>query len=622
MLLSNIHTQIEDEEYEYDAEYDDDEIDVKEAELNWGPDKSIVPRGWDVNILEVKVGDMAGTRLVRYKSPCGNYFGNLPEVLKFLQDNEVYSDKDKRMFQAGLKDDGWEKDSHLPQDWSIKFVKGRGFVFLAPNYDVVNCDDIEMYLAEQLCLEDDEIQRFASKWKDINWEPHFSVPQDWKVASVLEKNGDHVRRFLSPSGEEFLSRPEAISSMIKSGKYSSEDITRMQLGMSEDDWMFDEYLPVGWFKKLYGTKWYFCSSHFQIFQNTEEVLRYFLEVDMAKEVVDKFSNLVEVDENLLPPPPPVPEPKSVTPKKKKKKAKSKEAEKSPSTKRKSSDKDSGLNKKKVKSEPKEIIVDSSNDNLPLPPKWRFDVEEGREIIFSDKEEKFKSRRDAVEFMVKKNYNPKMIYTLWNTLHTEGWLTDDNQKIPPGWRIKYFESVYDYKYLTRELKVLHSTKEAVAAILKDKDLGEYVEKFKSWAGDVQRKEKKIEFKPDPTVPANWQLGTIEDNFVIQYKPTLGRFESRIESIEFMIKANFSSADIFSMWSFLDHEGWIADEDNLPRGWRKRNINSKENGNWYLGPMMEVMKSTSDLLKCVRKQDKYNKDDISKVEKLKAKELMFR
>ena len=103
----------------------------------------------------------------------------------------------------------------------------------------------------------------------------------------------------------------------------------MQLGMSEDDWMFDEYLPVGWFKKLYATKWHYCSSQFQIFTNTEEVLRYFLEVGMENDVVKKFSNLVEVPDDLLTPPP-APEPTPVTPKKKKKKTKKKEVDKSPS----------------------------------------------------------------------------------------------------------------------------------------------------------------------------------------------------------------------------------------------------------------------------------------------------
>ena len=105
-----------------DMEVDDDS-DSEIAELVWETDPSL-PSGWTVNIFELTFGEMRGIKLKRYRSPCDNYFGNLPEVLKFME-NSIYTEMDKSIFRNLLNDDGWEKIESISENWFFKYIKGK-----------------------------------------------------------------------------------------------------------------------------------------------------------------------------------------------------------------------------------------------------------------------------------------------------------------------------------------------------------------------------------------------------------------------------------------------------------------------------------------------------------------
>ena len=110
------------------------------------------------------------------------------------------------------------------------------------------------------------------------------------------------------------------------------------------------------------------------------------------------------------------------------------------------------------------------------------------LIFNDKNTKFKSRRDATEHLIRQNFNPKIIYGLWSTLDKEGWLLTNNM-IPSGWRIKFYPTLDDHKYITRDVTIIHSTEEALKHIKQTPDLQEYLEMFEKWASEVRMKESK-------------------------------------------------------------------------------------------------------------------------------------
>ena len=78
------------------SEMGDEEEEAEE--LEWDLD-TYIPIGWKLNTFETP----SGLVMTRYQSPCGTYFGNLPQVLKFLDGNTVYSDFDRNLFKRRLE---------------------------------------------------------------------------------------------------------------------------------------------------------------------------------------------------------------------------------------------------------------------------------------------------------------------------------------------------------------------------------------------------------------------------------------------------------------------------------------------------------------------------------------
>ena len=83
---------------------------------------------------------------------------------------------------------------------------------------------------------------------------------------------------------------------------------------------------------------------------------------------------------------------------------------------------------------------------------------------------------------------------------------------------------------------------------------------------------------------------------------------------MIKNSQSSTDIFTMWNSLSLEGWVSDEDHVPRGWRRKT--SKE-GDIFLSPMMETIKTCERMLSILKTNKEYSEEDVAKFEKLMNK-----
>merc|ERR1719228_1870969 len=88
-------------------EMDESEEDVAES-LVWRNDKNL-PGGWMVSETRISEGKLAGTIFRRFRSPCENYFGNLPEALKFLFNNDDTTDEDIDIMKKGLYLDGWQE---------------------------------------------------------------------------------------------------------------------------------------------------------------------------------------------------------------------------------------------------------------------------------------------------------------------------------------------------------------------------------------------------------------------------------------------------------------------------------------------------------------------------------
>ena len=217
--------------------------------------------------------------------------------------------------------------------------------------------------------------------------------------------------------------------------------------------------------------------------------------------------------------------------------------------------------------------------------------------------------EDVEFLIKSKSDPQTIYNLWNTLDTEGW-NIGGELLPPGWRVKFHKKVFDYKYLTREMSILHSTEEAIKVV---QDSGDYtfenVANFKQWAEEVSKSKPKITWTKESSLPDGWMLSSgLQNEIIKDGKGAL--FAGRKESIDHMIKEHYSPSNIFSLWNTLHLEGWVSDEDNLPTGW-KRKFFSDLKKHHYLSPMMDVVKSTEALLILVKDGKEYTEEEIGKV-----------
>lgn len=55
----------------------------------------------------------------------------------------------------------------------------------------------------------------------------------------------------------------------------------------------------------------------------------------------------------------------------------------------------------------------------------------------EKESLFKGRKEAIDHMILDKYPPTDIFKLWNMLHLEGWVTDDDS-LPMGWKRKHMK----------------------------------------------------------------------------------------------------------------------------------------------------------------------------------------
>merc|ERR1719211_618250 len=129
--------------------------------------------------------------------------------------------------------------------------------------------------------------------------------------------------------------------------------------------------------------------------------------------------------------------------------------------------------------------------------------------------------------------------------------------------------------------------------------------------------KYDWLDDENLPEGWKYrtiikGGIRTDFVLTAEGA--QHQSRRAAIENMIKENYDPHAIFKMWSTLDVEGWVTDDDRLPKGWRVRSKDRlKDNWQFYfLSPQMEIFKSIKACLEYLTAQtDTYNQEDYDKM-----------
>merc|ERR1711953_912913 len=209
---------------------------------------------------------------------------------------------------------------------------------------------------------------------------------------------------------------------------------------------------------------------------------------------------------------------------------------------------------------------------------------------------------------------------------EGW--DNDSHLPPAWKVRKSEGStngqfdVNYYYLSSDGTMFHSTR-AVINYMKKRPQ-EYnerdIKQIKTRLENETRKNRpqKYDWKEEENLPEGWKYrtiikGGIRTDFILTAEG--GQHQSRRAAIENMIKENYDPHAIFKMWSTLDVEGWVTDDDRLPKGWRVRSKDRlKDNWQFYfLSPQMEIFKSNKSVLDYIASQsDTYSSEDFEKVE----------
>ena len=88
----------------------------------------------------------------------------------------------------------------------------------------------------------------------------------------------------------------------------------------------------------------------------------------------------------------------------------------------------------------------------LPSGWLISDNDGKVQISNISGTIFQSRKEAIDHMIHTQQAPVDIFKLWNTLHLEGWVSDD-ENLPSGWRKKYHSPDQGYHYLSPMMEVV-------------------------------------------------------------------------------------------------------------------------------------------------------------------------
>ena len=115
----------------------------------------------------------------------------------------------------------------------------------------------------------------------------------------------------------------------------------------------------------------------------------------------------------------------------------------------------------------------------LPSGWESSMYDGNFLIRNINKETFKSRKDAIHYMIKNEMSPVVIFNLWNKLHLEGWVNDE-ENLPSGWRRRFISSSNSFEFLSPLMDVISSTEEFCKFIKTNSDISKIdVEKVLKW-----------------------------------------------------------------------------------------------------------------------------------------------
>jgi len=578
---------------------------VVPKEEGWVDDDITVPKGWKTKEYINK----GGQKVKNMMSPDGTFCAGRKSAIDYMEtSNGAYSQEDIELMQAGLKSIVWtDDDSTVPEGWKSRTTEIRtksGMTnmqwFLSPEGKMFRGRKSALKFIESVdYYSKDAVRLFKSKpttdkkfTKEYDWnENDPTVPLGWK-STVINMNsfGKIVesRRFLAPDGRYCSNRLDALRYMVKEGIFSLEDVNVMKGGLMADGWRMDPKLPEGWYMKPRKDKineatasYHYISDTFQQFESTKSAIKFMKECHQySAEDINKLES-------------------------------------------------------KIVSEAKKLCPDKYewlDGDDTVPPGWKYRVvmcSNGleRHFFLAPDGSSYSGRKQAVEYMTKKNYSQDDIKIMESGFKIQ-WL-DDDPSLPAGWKMRTTDmktkngTVPMQWFLSPEGKMFRGRKSTLDHITKsglyDK---EDIRKFRC-SGDTPTKSQYDWDETDPSVPKGWKTTMITVNsfgksvLSKRFLSPDGRFcSSRVDALKYMKKEDiFLKVDIDAMKLGLLSEGWEVDP-LLPEDWFvKPDKHKEEEATFnYLAPDFSFLRSTRAAQNYLKNSSLYTQEDVDKLNAL--------
>ena len=449
--------------------YGEDDCEEEGTGLEWENDL-FLPAGWKVAQTRVVGGRQSGTLIRRYRSPRGDHLASLVEVLRLLQSEAGEVGPELR---EGLRYDGWTGDTQLPPGWLVKLTNTGQKMFLSPSLDT--CTGLQELAAHlratnqpaaarlaECTMESSAVEVEPGRAEEKDWLPEPGLPPGWKAAVYEPTLSGSLpfRKYMRPDGKIMNSRVVAIRHMLdERTEFSQEDTQAMIAGLALDGWMDITTVPEqpGWRKRKTSCYFSFLSPTFEYFKYPQKVFEYLKSKDVQPHVIEKFRLESSFSRLAKRKPSEEDDACSPNPKLAKSQEESLSLRISNVVSLKEAVSEPNIKKERMENGAGSVRVKQEAESCWLPPGWREETEAGAGLV-GPAGRRVNSRLELLQLLLTSNKcSAGEVERLWQSLAGEGWASD-NEKIPPGWRLKWEQDIQDYRYLTPARKLLRSTSE--------------------------------------------------------------------------------------------------------------------------------------------------------------------
>ena len=412
--------------------------------------------------------------------------------------------------------------------------------------------------------------------RGYDWSECSTLPAGWKKRPGVGKNDSES--ILSPEGQQFRSRFNAVQNMVKNG-CPLDNIDQMKDMLIHEGWETIDYLPDGWlFKRIWeGTSAtgrvvstiHYMADDGELFESAKSALEH-----IESNSVDYTSRQVETFKEF-----------------------------------------------------QTLIWKTSvfkrgdwfeDETVPTGWKRRVIGASGRESILRPDGKQYMSRITALQAMTEENYEGEIIQSMRSKLCHEGWGQDNC--LPEGWLYKMWESTLtgktlrSYRFLSPEGSVLESVKMAMEFM---RQCGTYsrsvIRNCKKFLkkGNRNKNGKTVYWNTDLDAPVGWKSRMLEGR-KCYLMPNGKQFPSLFSAFQYMANNDFLLSQINVIRSFLHSEGWNYD-NLLPNGWQVKSMGS--GSYWYIGRYGEFFENTNKAVDYISSDPEYTEKDYVAFDKFK-------